>query len=290
MNEVTKIENPLAIQRGNDFAAGASNNALATVASAGEVAKVQAALVMAAQFPRDEVKATEKILNAFQRRGLAEAATYTYGRGGTEVSGLSIRAAEAIAGYWRNLEYGWTVIERKNDESTCKAYVWDLENNVQRAMTFRVAHKVDLSGGRSRPVNSERELYELCANQAARRVRACILALIPFDIQEAVIAQIDATLKTAFEITPEVLKKWLECFAKFGVTRKQIEARIQRDYDAITPAQLVGLSKVYNSLKEKMAKPEDFFPPEEAPARETLAAKAAAAKAETEKTGKEGLL
>ena len=37
-------------------------------------------------------------------------------------------------------------------------------------------------------------------------------------------------------------------------------ARIQRRLDTITPAQFVNLRKIYNSLKDEMSKPEDWFP------------------------------
>ena len=36
-------------------------------------------------------------------------------------------------------------------------------------------------------------------------------------------------------------------------------AKIQRNLDAITPAQVIALRKIFVSLKDGMAKPEDFF-------------------------------
>jgi hypothetical protein len=53
----------------------------------------------------------------------------------------------------------------------------------------------------------------------------------------------------------------LEKFAEFGVTKEQIEKRIQRHLDAMTPAQMVDLGKKYNSLKDGMSTAADWFEP-----------------------------
>ena len=62
--------------------------------------EVQAAMVIAKKFPRDEAKAFDKIMRSCQRKGLAEQAEYTYPRGGQKVMGPSIRLAESIAQNW----------------------------------------------------------------------------------------------------------------------------------------------------------------------------------------------
>ena len=45
----------------------------------------------------------------------------------------------------------------------------------------------------------------------------------------------------------------------FGVIQDMIEKKIQRRLDSITPAQVVSLRKIYNSLKDGMSKPSDWF-------------------------------
>ena len=50
--------------------------------------------------PRDPVKAMDRILNACTRPTLANAATYSYSRGGSDITGPTIRLAEAIAQGW----------------------------------------------------------------------------------------------------------------------------------------------------------------------------------------------
>lgn len=290
-NEITRASNPLA-QSGN-FAAATQDNTMGAVASAGEIARVQAQLVFAANRPRNEAKAVDRMLTAFQRPSLAKVAVYQYGRGGTDVTGLSIRAAEAMATAWGNMDFGLREIEQKNGESTVEAYAWDLETNVRRAITFRVPHYRDTKNGRKK-LEDSRDIYELVANNGSRRVRACILAVLPRDIQEAVENQVKETMKAAFQITPELLKEWLDAFEAVGVTKAMLEAYIQRNFDAITPAQLTGLMAKYNAICDGMAKVSDFFEIPATPGKKpaTLAdkAKAAAEAAETEPEPAEDLL
>src|SRR5688500_14196706 len=84
-------------------------SALAVQESAGsrqnqsrELAETQTKYLMAERFPRDERAAMDRILTAFQRPTLAEKAAYQFARGGSDIAGPSIRAAEAIAQQWGN--------------------------------------------------------------------------------------------------------------------------------------------------------------------------------------------
>lgn len=79
--------------------------------------EVQAAMVVAKRFPRDEIEANNRILNACKRKSLAERAIYEYPRGGENVTGPSIRLAEVMAQNWGNLDFGITELEQKNGES-----------------------------------------------------------------------------------------------------------------------------------------------------------------------------
>ena len=279
MNEITRASNPLATSA--NFAAATEDNTMGAVASAGEIARVQAQLVYAASRPRNEQRAVDRMLNSFQRQSLAEVSVYQYARGGSDITGLSIRAAEAMAMAWGNMDFGLRELEQKPGESTVEAFAWDLETNVRRSITFRVQHYRDTKRGRVK-LEDSRDIYEMVANQGSRRVRACILAVIPRDIQEAVMAQVENTMRASFDITPEYLKKWLAAFEKFGVTKDQIEARIQRRLDTITPAQMTGLVNIYNSLKDGIGTVADFFdvPQQNTSKAMTLADKAKAAATE----------
>ena len=233
-------------------------NAVAVVEQQRAIAEVQAAMMIARANPRNQVAAMDRILNACTRPTLAASALYTYGRGGTDITGPSIRLAEAIAQNWGNIQFGIRELDQRNGESTVQAFAWDVETNTRREVTFQVPHLRHTKQGKKR-LEYPRDIYETIANQGARRVRACILSVVPGDVVEAAVEQCGATLTAHADITPEGIKKLLEAFQNFGVTKEQIENRIQRRMDAIQPAQVIALRKIYVSLKDGMSAPEDWF-------------------------------
>ena len=234
------------------------NQAMVAVEQERAMAEVQGAIVLAKRFPRNQIEAMDRIAVACQRPGLAEQALYSYARGGTEITGPSIRLAEAIAQNWQNLQFGIRELEQRNGESTVEAFAWDVENNTRHVKTFQVKHERYTKKGSYR-LEDPRDIYEMTANQGARRLRAAILAIIPGDVVESAVAQCEATLKAKADTSPEALKKLVDAFGRFGVTKDQIEKRIQRRLDTITPAQLVNLRKIYNSLKDGMSAVADWF-------------------------------
>ena len=239
--------------------------ALVETQSAREMTEVQSRMVIAKKFPRDQSKAMDLILNACQRPGLAEKSLYVYSRGGTEIAGPSIRLAEAMAQAWGNLEFGVREIEQRQGESTVEAFAWDLETNTRQVKVFQVSH-IRTSKRGSTMLTDPRDIYEMVANNGARRVRACILGIIPGDVTEAAVAQCDKTLATKTDVTPERIKSMVAAFADSGVTLAMIEKRIQRHLDKITPAQFVSLGKILNSMKDGMSTVETWFEAEQAAA------------------------
>lgn len=231
---------------------------LAEAAIQREIAEVQAMMTIAKRFPRNQKQSMDRIEVACQRPSLAESALYSYSRGGSEITGPSIRLAEAIAQNWGNLQFGIREIDQRIGESTVEAYAWDLETNTRKAITFQVRH-VRKARGNLNKLDDPRDIYEMVANQGARRLRACILAIIPSDIVEAAKEQCEATLRARADISPEAIKKMLEKFGEYGVNKTMIEKRIQRNIESITAAQVIGLRKIYNSLKDGMSKPADWF-------------------------------
>lgn len=223
-----------------------------------QVQEVQAAMVIAKKFPRDQKKALDNILTACARPTLAEHALYTYSRGGTEITGPSIRLAEALAQSWGNVQFGVVEIDQQGGESTVEAFAWDLETNVRQVKQFRVPHQRHTKKG-SYKLEDPRDIYEAVANQGARRLRACILGVIPGDVVDAATKECEATLTTKVAITPERIANMVKMFGVFGVTKEQLEKRIQRRLDSIQPAQMVQLTKIYNSLKDGMSQPVEWF-------------------------------
>ena len=245
----------------NPFAAPAKvnhGNAVAEANTAREAQEVQAMMVIAKRFPRDQIGAMDRILQACARPTLAEGALYSYSRGGTDVTGPSIRLAEALAQTWGNLQFGIRELEQRNGESTVEAFAWDLETNTRQVKVFQVPHMRHTKKG-SYKLEDPRDIYEMVANQGARRLRACILGVIPGDVIESAVKQCEVTLTTSADTSPEAVKKMVDAFAAFGVNRDQIEKRIQRRLDSITPALMVQMKKIYASLRDGMSSAGDWF-------------------------------
>lgn len=262
--------------------APASQPVAQDLAQSREVAEIQAAMVVAKRFPRDEIAATDRILRACTRPTLAEQALYSYSRGGSEITGPSIRLAEACAQAWGNMRFGFREVARGIGDggvtfSDVEAFAWDLETNVYKPLTFQVRHWRDTKKGGYK-ITDERDIYELVANMAQRRVRACILATIPGDVVESAQAQCEETLNAKADTSPEGLKKLVAAFASFSVTQGQIEKRCQCRLEGIRAAQVVQLKKIYVSIRDGMSRAEDWFPVDTT-AQDDLAAKVAKASA-----------
>lgn len=258
MNEVATVipTAPAAATSGGSILP--KGNAATMVAQTREMAEAVAAMQMAKMCPRDVVAARDRILNSCTRVTLAKGACYTYAKGGSEVTGPSIRLAEMLAQNWGNMSFGIRELEQRNGESTCEAFAWDMETNARQTKIFQVAHLRHTKKG-DYPLTDPREIYELVANNGARRLRACILGIIPGDIVEEAVEACKTTLEKDFKVTPERIKAMAERFAEYGVTKEQIEAKCQCRIEAIRPAQLVNLGNIYNSLKDGMSKPSDWF-------------------------------
>lgn len=231
-----------------EISANTVTQAMATTRQAQEV---QAAMIVAKRFPRDERVSCDRILNACNRRSLAESAIYSYSRGGTEVTGPSIRLAECIAQNWGNIDFGYIELEQKNGESQVMAYAWDLETNTRQSKVFSVPHRRYTKTG-SYPLTDPRDIYEMVANNASRRVRSCILAVIPGDVIEMAVKQCDITLKSAASGVPieERIKDMVEKFAEYDVTEDQLANFIGKKTAAFTENDVIRLGKIYRSIKD----------------------------------------
>lgn len=255
MNDLTTQYNNVQSQPTTD-----QQSVLAQSSVSREMEEVKGAIFLAKQFPRNYFEAEKRILDACKRPSLAETAMYTYNRGSTKVEGPSIRLAEVLAQNWGNLSYGIQELEQRNGESVAKAYCWDLETNVRQEKTFTVKHSLKTRQG-LKQLTDPRDIYEKVANDGARRVRACILSVIPGDVVEMAIEQCRQTLtgnsdKPLKDRVSAALNHFKE---KYGVTQEMIEDRFGYAASSFSEFDLVQLTSIRNSLKDKMSTLEDWF-------------------------------
>ena len=236
-------------------------NASTSIGMSRAMQEVQAQVIVAMQNPRDETRALGRILEACKRKKLAEHAQYAYPKGGQVVEGPSIRLAETMARYWGNLDYGVAEIEQRNGESQMLAYCWDLETNTRSTKAFTVRHWRDTRQG-GYALKDSRDIYELTANQGARRVRACILAILPGDIVDAAVEACAETLAgKSSEPLIDRLRKMIQAFVDLGqgVTQEMIVERLGHRLEATSEQELATLRKIYASLRDHMSTPASWF-------------------------------
>ena len=222
--------------------------------------EVQAAMIMAKKSPRDEAIAFDRIMRSCSRLTLAEQAEYTYPRGGTKVTGPSIRLAESLARNWGNMDYGVLELDNSDGKSEMMAYAWDLETNTRVTKTFVVKHWRDTKNGGYRLTDS-RDIYEATANFGARRLRACILEVIPGDIVDAAVDKCRATLKGGYkEPLEDRLNKMVTVFENdFMVSKKMLEEYLGYNVKNCNENDYIRMRGVYRSLRDGMGKLGDFF-------------------------------
>lgn len=221
--------------------------------------EVQGAIFMAKQFPRDEYAAIGRIKRMCERISLAEQATYSYPRGGKQVTGPSIRLAEAIAQAWGNIDCGVIELENKNGSSELMAYAWDLETNTRVTKLFKVKHVRDTKKGSSALTDS-RDIYEATANFGARRLRACILSVIPGDVVESALDVCKETVMSQ-DKTPikDRIDKLQKAFKELNVTKEQLEEYAQRNLAEFGREEIFTLQGVYKAIRDGQSKPDDYF-------------------------------
>jgi hypothetical protein len=163
-----------------------------------------------------------------------------------------------MAQSWGNLDCGVREVSQANGVSIAEAYAIDLQTNTRVTKVFHVPHTRDTKKGKQKLTDS-RDIYELVANQGARRLRACILAIIPGDVVEAAVAQCRKTLETSEIPMSEQIKRLVVAFDEIGVKVEHLEARLGHNLDATVPQEIVTLRGIFKSIKDGMSNREDFF-------------------------------
>lgn len=225
-----------------------------------EAQEVQAAVFMAKRFPRNEDESRARILRACNRPGLAGKAIYSYPKGGSKVSGPSVRLMEAIAQSWGNIQSGVVELEQREGESTCMAYCWDIETNTRECKIFTVKHAISTKNG-MKVLTDPRDIYELVANQGARRKRACILNIIPGDIVDEAIAACNKTLaggnqRPLIDRLRELTDRFM---TYYSVPLSSIEKYFGYPLNVFTEMDGVELAGIYTALRDGASKREDYF-------------------------------
>lgn len=239
-----------------------------------EQTEIQSAIVAAKRFPRNEQQAFLKAVKSFTRASMAENATYNFPRGGKSIEGPSVDCARELARVWGNVRYGVRVVSQDAERLHIKAYALDLETNtyVEAEDEFsKLIQRKDRGTGETRWVQpDERDLRELMNRRGAIAVRNCILQVLPSDLVDDVLKTAKATLQKdashALEKSREdVVKQLVVAFDKVGVSVGMLEQYLGHKLDVVNPEEVAGLRTIHQSLREGVAKREEFFKFDAAP-------------------------
>ena len=235
------------------------NQGTVAIEASRAIAEAQGKLVIAKRFPRNEVDAYAKAMEACQRPTMAAKAFYSFPRGGQTVEGPTIRFAEELARCWGNIDYGIKELSQDDGKSEMQAYAWDLETNAQSVQNFTNPHQRE-QGKKMVKLTSQRDIYENNANMATRRLRSRILAILPSWFVEDAIEECKKTLAGRND-TPLIdrVKKMVVAFAKIGVTQEQIERRLKKKIDTMNADDLVEYTGIFNAIKQGESKIADWF-------------------------------
>lgn len=235
------------------------NQGTVAIEASRAIAEAQGKLVIAKRFPRDEVAAYAKAMEACQRPTMAEKAFYSFPRGGQTVEGPTIRFAEELARCWGNIDYGIKELSQDDGKSEMQAYAWDLETNAQSVQNFTNPHQRE-NKGKMVSLTSQRDIYENNANMATRRLRSRILAILPSWFVEDAIAECKRTIAGESE-APLIdrVKKMVVKFGKLGVSQEQLEKRLKRKIDTMTVDDLTDYIGIYNAIKNGESKASEWF-------------------------------
>ena len=235
------------------------NQGTVAVESSRAIAEAQGKLIIAKRFLRDETVAYTKAIQSCQRPKMAQTAFYSYPRGGTTVSGASIRFAEELARCWGNIDYGIKELSRDDGKSEMQAYAWDMETNTISVQNFTNPHYRE-ANGKMKKLTSDRDIYEINANMASRRLRARILAVLPNWFVEDCITECKKTLAGQNDLPLiDRVRNMLVQFEKLSVTREMLEKRLGHLIEATTTDEFVDLVGIFNSLKDKQSIVADWF-------------------------------
>lgn len=234
------------------------------VEQARAVAEVAGAIKVAQEVPRNITRAQLEMRQSCAMRALADRAFFRYPRSGETVTGATIHLARELGRCWGNLQYGIAELYRDDEagRSEMVAWAWDVETNTRSSNTFIVPHARDTKRDGRKALTELRDIYENNANMGARRVREAIFSVLPVYFTEEAKALCHKALQSdeSGKPFPQLVADMVQEYHRVGVTSAQIELKLGRKVDQLTPPDLANLRVIYTSLSRRETTIEEEFP------------------------------
>jgi hypothetical protein len=251
------------------------------------MAEVEAQVVIAQRFPRDQQAALAAMRDTCGQMRLAEKAFFRYSRGGGTVTGPTVHLARELARIWGNITYGINELSRDDahGQSEMLVFAWDLQTNTRPSQIFIVPHMRDKRGGAER-LTDLRDIYEVNTNQGARRLRQAIWAVLPPWLVEEAEEICAATLREGGGVPlAKRISAAVDMFAGRGISAERLERRVERPRKDWTAHDVAQLGVIWKSLERGEIRIEEEFPQERVTAAELTGQAAAEQPAKTRGRG-----
>lgn len=212
--------------------------------------EIEGAIVIANRFPRNVDKAFAMVMKSCNRFTFAAMASYSYPRGGTQITGPSVNLAREVARCWGNIRYGCDVVYDDEESRTVRGWAWDLETNTKETQDASFKKLIyRKQGGWQTP--DERDLRELTNKHGAICVRNCLLHLVPPDLIEDAMGTAKGTInKDAKDDPDKARKKIIIAFQGIGVSVEDMELYLGHPLRQAQPTEVADLRAVWKSISD----------------------------------------
>lgn len=231
-------------------------------------ATIEAACVLAERHPRNWLNVRARLLDECKRPGFCEAAIYKLPRGGSTITGFSIRFAEAALRYMTNMSAGSEVVYEDEEKQIVLVTVRDYEANTAVETSVNVPKRIErkqLKRGEkplATRVNSFGDtIYIMPASDdevamkhnslVSKAIRNALLRMLPGDIADECEAAIEKTKANRHAEDPQAAtKKVVDTFAGIRIMPDQLEKYVGHSLDTLSPKELDELRGIYVAVKE----------------------------------------
>jgi hypothetical protein len=255
------------------------NAEVASIAMAAKVkANIEAACIMAERHPRDMLQVRAQLLQECERPRFAEKARYslprtkynpdTNEREKVEITGFSIRFAEAALRHMGNMSGSSEVVYEDDEKLTIAVTVRDYERNAILDDVVLVSKTTERSFLRrgDNPISSRtnsqgKPVYTLAAtvdeitqrkNQlVSKSLRTLVLRLLPADIKEECEERCIAIGKDKFAKDPNLeIKRVVDSFERLRVMPAQLAEYLGHPVASIDVNELQLLRGIYQAISD----------------------------------------
>lgn len=229
-----------------------------------EEMEVKTCMMIAQQFPRSMAEVSAELQDACARPAFAEGAAYAFPRGGSTITGPSVKLARLAGALYRHIRLAQQVISVDDHYIHIRVIAQDVQNNVAVAAEDKFERKIyRKSSGWTKP--DERDLRELVNRRTALLERNALLKLIPPHLIDEGLDTCRKTIQAAAkgelqQSRTDVIRRLEVAFREFGVNRERLERYLAHPMEEVTEAEVGELRGIYRSILDGNTRASEHFP------------------------------